>query len=231
MKTVCMILARGGSKRIPRKNVLELAGKPLVGYTIEAAMEAGVFARIVLSTDDAEISAIAKTYGIDIDQRPPELSGDLTTAVEVVDEYLRRGQVKNEYDNIAMMHPTCPFRTHLDVQDSMELFLASGREHSLVSVTKYDFPPQLALRKTESDHLIEMVNPESYDASTRSQSSQSLYHPNGAIYLSSTDLFLSHATFFHQRMMYYEMPWERSYDIDYPFQFKVADAMARDRQC
>lgn len=139
-KTVCIIPARGGSKRIPRKNLLSLPGKPLLAYTIEAALESKVFDQVVVSSDHQEILDIANSLGAVPDRRPEVLSGDRIRFVQVIEEYLLRGEILNKYVNIAGMLPTCLFRTKEDVRNAYKVFSDNGEDGFLIAVTEYDFP-------------------------------------------------------------------------------------------
>lgn len=226
--TVCLIPARGGSKRIPRKNIRHLNGKPLIAYTIEATVLSRCFSDVVVSSDDHEILAAAEQFGAKTDFRPEALSGDNVKAVEVVDEFLQRSNNSGKWSSIAMCLPTCPFRTVEDIKNAVKLFMRFRNEcPRLIGVTKCDFPPQLALTKAESSHYVDMREPEAYGFSTRSQDCQELYFPNGSIYISTVEEFLRSKTFFGRPMLSHIMPPERSFDIDYPFQFQIAECMMR----
>jgi CMP-N,N'-diacetyllegionaminic acid synthase len=223
--SLCIIPARGGSKRIPRKNLLPLGGKPLLAYSIDAALEAGTFTEVVVSSDDPEILHLAQSLGATPDQRPAALSGDTTRFVEVVEEYLQRPSVMGKFEAVAGVLPTCPFRTVDDIRAAMQLFWQQAHESFVISVTSYDFPPQLALDFAADGTTLSMCDPETYARTTRSQSIDTRYHPNGAIYIASVSGFLRERTFFAQPLLGYKMPAERSFDIDYPYQFKIAEAM------
>ncbi|MCB2141096.1 acylneuraminate cytidylyltransferase family protein [bacterium] len=224
--SICLIPARGGSKRIPRKNIRPLNGKPLIAYTIEAAINSSCFEDVIVSSDDHEILAVAEEYGAKTDFRPKVLSGDKVKAVEVVDEFLHRPRHRGKWTAIAMCLPTCPFRTAEDVSNAVESFLKGKNAcPRLIGVTKCDFPPQLALTKADDTSYIDMREPDAYGFSTRSQDCQDFYFPNGSIYISTVDDFLKSKTFFGRPMLSYIMPAERSFDIDYPFQFQIAECM------
>lgn len=229
-ETVCIIPARGGSKRIPKKNIRLLHGKPLIAYTIKAAINAGYFKDVFVSSDDREILAIAENLGAKTDQRPEKLSGDKIKVVEVVDEFLQRLHHDGRWINVAMCLPTCPFRSTQDIKNAMALFF---REKSicprLIGVTKCDFPPQLALTKEADTSLVDMREPEAYGFSTRSQDCQELFSPNGSIYVATVEEFLKTKTFFGRPMLAYTMPPERSFDIDYPYQFQIAECMMQEK--
>ncbi|MGD1839557.1 MAG: cytidylyltransferase domain-containing protein [Thermonemataceae bacterium] len=221
LNTICIIPARGGSKRIPRKNILPLNGKPLLTYTLQAAKEAQVFSKVLVSTEDGEIAALAKNEGIEVDNRPEIMSGDKVTKVQVIAEFLERTKAYETFDAVACLLPTCPFRTAQDVKNAYQLFCEHHKEIPyLVGVVEYDFPIQLAL--TLKDHTASMENEENY-LTTRSQNITKRYHPNGAIYLATMTAFSAKNTFFNPDMLAYVMPPERSFDIDYPYQFQIAE--------
>lgn len=229
--TVCIIPARGGSKRIPRKNIRLLNGKPLIAYTIEAAIESQCFKKVVVSSDDNEILTVSEKAGASIDLRPNALSGDNVKAVEVISDFLNRPHHQGRWGSVAMCLPTCPFRTVEDVQEAMTLF-DKGKDQCprLIGVSKCDFPPQLALVKEDGSPYVDMREPEAYGFSTRSQDCRPLYFPNGSIYVSTVEAFSHTNTFFGRPMLSYVMPPERSFDIDYPFQFEIAEHMMRSIQ-
>jgi len=154
-----------------------------------------------------------------------EMAGDKVTKVQVVKEYLERTNAENEFDNIAALLPTCPFRTAEDVQSAANLFFENKENEFLIGVVEYEFPIQLALKK-RNGKVVEMENTDGY-LTTRSQNIEKKYHPNGAIYLASIKAFKRRGTFFNEKMLYYEMPQLRSFDIDYPYQFQIAEIIAK----
>jgi CMP-N-acetylneuraminic acid synthetase len=227
-KTLCIIPARGGSKRIPRKNLLPFAGKPLLAYTVEAALQSEIFADVVVSSEDDEILQIAAAWGATPDRRPASLSDDTTRFVEVVAEYLERPEMRQAYETVASLLPTCPFRTVADLQAAWNTFNQGDRQGFLIAVTEYDFPPQLALDFAADGLTMTMRDPAIYGRTTRSQSLGKAYHPNGAIYLTTVEAFLRERTFFGEPLLGYSMPPERSLDIDYPYQFKIAEYLMQE---
>ncbi len=223
--TVCLIPARGGSKRLPRKNVKPLAGTPLIGWTVRAALDSGLFRSVLVSSDDEEILTVAERYGATPSPRPVEYGGDKVKAVEVLDEFLRRTNAVKTYEHIAMMLPTCPFRTTDDLRGAWEVYNRHVGERYLVTVTEYDFPPQLAMNYRDGTDELGMCDPTAYGRTTRSQDIGVAHHPNGALYLAPVEAFLRTKTFFADPLLGYTMPLERSFDIDTPFQFEVAERM------
>lgn len=227
--TLCIIPARGGSKRIPGKNLRLLAGKPLLAYSIELALQAEVFTDVVVSSDDEEILDLAASLGAIPDRRPESLSGDMIRFVQVVEEYLMRPGMREKYQNIASMLPTCPFRIIEDIRGPFEMFYKQNDDVFLLSVTEYDFPPQLALEFAEDGVALLMRDQDTYGRTTRSQSIGKAYHPNGSLYLTSVECYLREKTFFANPLIGYVMPVERSFDIDYPFQFNIAEIMMKEK--
>jgi CMP-N-acetylneuraminic acid synthetase len=226
VKTICLIPARGGSKRIPRKNLLPLAGRPLMAYTIDAARNSRIFSRVVVSSDDDEILQLAEKEGAEPDRRPIALGGDRVRFVQVLEEFLTRAATG--FDHVAVLLPTCPFRTEVDILAAHGMLLAASQPSFVVSVTEYEFPPQFA-RDMDGDRA-RVRHPEIYAASTQSQSVGKSYHPNGAIYLAPVGLFLKERSFFRDPLLGYLMPPERSLDIDNLYQFEIAEAMIRRRK-
>jgi CMP-N-acetylneuraminic acid synthetase len=226
MKTICVIPARGGSKRVPRKNVLPLAGRPLMGYTIEAAQKAGIFERVVVSSEDEEILEVAEKEGAETDRRPIELGGDRVKFIEVLEEFLRRAG--RGIDHVAVLLPTCPFRTEQDILAAYRMMIEAGEPSFVVSVREYEFPPEFALDMEGTRARVR--RPEVYALSTQSQSVGKSYHPNGAIYFAPVKLFLKERSFFRDPLLGYLMPADRSLDIDNASQFEIAEAIMKGRK-
>ncbi len=226
MKAIAFIPARGGSKRVPRKNLLPLGGRPLIAYTIEAARRAGIFGeRVVVSSDDPEILELAKNEGAATDV-PAALGGDRVRFVEVLEEYLER--TAEDAEHVAVLLPTCPFRTEEDILAAHGMLLAAEAPSFVVSVSEYDFPPEFALDLDGAKARLR--RPEIYASSTQSQSVGKSYHPNGAIYFAPVKLFLKERSFFREPLLGYLMPPERSLDIDNFYQFEIAEAIMRARK-
>ncbi len=227
-KTLCFIPARGGSKRIPRKNLLCLAGKPLLAYTVEVALQAQIFDDVVVSSEDDEILELSTSLGAVPDRRPKALSGDTVHTIQVVEEYLLRQGMSQRYQYIAKMLPTCPLRTVDDMRNAFELFRKQPVDSFVIAVTLYDFPPDLALNFTGDGLTLSLREPEAYMHHRGTQFFAKAYHPNGAIYLATVERFLRERTFFAQPLLGYVMPPERSLDIDYPHQFRIAEYMMQE---
>ncbi len=140
---IAMITARGGSKRIPRKNIKEFCGKPILAYSIEAALESGVFDEVMISTEDDEIAEIAQKYGASFPfRRSAEMAGDhamtIDVMLEVVNEYKKLGK---EPESVCCIYPTAPFITAEKLRKANALFEESGAD-SVIPVVRFSFPPQ-----------------------------------------------------------------------------------------
>lgn len=186
MKRLAMITARGGSKRIPRKNIKEFCGKPILAYSIEAAIASGMFDTVMVSTDDEEIAEIAKQYGAQVPfYRSEATSNDYATTndviLEVLDEYEKRGE---KFELACCIYPTAPFITGKKLQTAVEKLEASNAD-TLIPVVAFSYPPQRAL-VIEGDNLV-FKYPEYLDS--RSQDLQPHYHDVGQFYVIRTERF------------------------------------------
>ena len=178
-KKIAVITARGGSRRIPKKNIKEFCGKPIIAYSIEAALASGVFDEVMVSTDSEEISAVAREYGADVPfMRSRETSDDYATTndvlVEVFNEYSKRGE---HYDIAVCIYPTAPFVTADKLKNAVVLMERDGVE-AVTPVVKFSFPPQRAF--IIRDSLLEYRYPEY--AKMRSQDLEPVYHDCGQFY-------------------------------------------------
>lgn len=243
MSRLLIVPARGGSKRLPNKNILPLDGKPLICYTIDAAI--GLFDLIVVSTDSQEIFEIVNerykmTPAIRINKRPAALATDTSKAIDVVrhcfDEYDKVGFNGKKFDSISLMLPTCPLREKENVEEALETLeetdvSAAMRPDSVVSVTDYEFPPALSLGYNSYGFLIEH-NPALPFANdnTRSQDLPMLVRPNGAIYASRWNSFGRYRNFFKGKVDSIYMSREQSVDIDTELDLVICEAVMKWRR-
>lgn len=186
MKTIAIITARGGSKRIPRKNIKEFCGKPILAYSIEAAVGSGIFDTVMVSTDDEEIAAIAKQYGAEVPfYRSEKTANDFATTndvlLEVLEEYEKRGE---HFDMGCCIYPTAPFVTSKKLQEAVKQLTESDAD-TLIPVVAFSYPPQRAM-VVENDRLV-FKYPEYLDS--RSQDLQPHYHDVGQFYVFRTEAF------------------------------------------
>ena len=189
MKNLAIITARGGSRRIPRKNIKEFCGKPIIAYTIDAVMRAGIFDEIMVSTDDAEIAFISRTYGARIPfMRSEETSGDFATTDAVIDEVIRCYAKQAMYfDRFCCLYPTAPFLTAERIKEAMSLL---DVHESVMPVVAFDYPPQRSV--VIRDGRLVRAYPEYLTA--RSQDLEKLYHDCGQFYACRTESFLRDKT-------------------------------------
>ena len=185
MSIIAVITARGGSKRIPRKNIKEFMGKPMLAYAVEAAINSDVFDEVIVSTDDAEIAEVAKKYGADVPfMRSEKTSNDYATTAdvlnEVVSEYKNRGKV---FDELCCIYPCVPFLTADVLKKAYEKFITSNADR-LTPVVKYSFPIQRAFKVNEKG-LLEYRELE--NATKRSQDLEAMYHDVGMFYFYKID--------------------------------------------
>ena len=208
MDRLCIITARGGSKRIPRKNIKPFMGKPMVCYAIEAAIGSKLFDEIMVSTDDAEIAGIAKSAGAQVPfMRSVATANDFATTrdvlLEVTEEY---GKLGRKFDEVACIYPCVPFLTAGILVLAHKAFVDSGAD-CLMPVVKYSFPIQRAVRINDTG-LLEYREPDS--ASRRSQDLEPMYHDVGMFYFYKMPALLTG----EGKTVPYVMPEERVQDID-----------------
>lgn len=179
-KTICIIPARGGSKRIPRKNIKDFLGKPIIAYSIEAALNSGLFDEVMVSTDDEEIAAIAKQYGASVPfLRSDATANDVASTKDVLREVLREYQRQGkEFDVLCCLYATAPFVTVENIRKAYEKL--GELYDSAFAVVRYSYPIQRALRIT--DGCIGLR--ESQYADVRSQDLEPMYHDAGQFYFS-----------------------------------------------
>lgn len=211
---VAVIPARGGSKRIPRKNILPFAGKPLIAHSIAAVREAGVFDRIVVSTDDAEIAAIATQFGAEVPfMRPKELSDDHTGTHEVIAHAVRwLLEHETPVTHVCCVYATAPLLQSDDIKRGLNI-LESGQWRSVVAATTFPYPIFRSFQRTASGGL-RMVFPEHY--STRSQDLPEVLHDAGQFYWATVEACLAPPEGFSERTTVVLLPRWRVQDIDTP---------------
>lgn len=213
MAKLAIIPARGGSKRIPRKNIRDFAGKPMIAYTIEAACASGLFERVVVTTDSREIAKIAEHYGAEAPfLRDAVLADDVTPVSLATLDALRRLDPEGErYDTLAQLMPNCPLRSAQDVQRSHAHFRESGSP-SQISVIRYGWQnPWWAMRR-DAEFRLEPLFPD--EMKQRSQDLPELYCPTGAIWWASAAALRREQNFYMEGQTGWELPWQRGIDID-----------------
>jgi N-acylneuraminate cytidylyltransferase len=209
-RAIAVIPARGGSKRLPRKNILDFQGRPIIAWTIDAARESGLFERVLVSTEDAEIADVARRSGAEVAARPAALAGDTVGVVAVCLDLLEREAAAGcAYDIMTCLYATAPLRTAGDIVAVTGL-LGPGCDFAM-AVTGYDLPPLQALRRDGDGRLAPMW-PEWI--SLRSQDTPELLVDNGSTYAVSVEAFRRAKTFYGPGLRGHAMPRGRSVDID-----------------
>lgn len=214
MNRIAIIPARGGSKRIPRKNIKDFCGKPMMAWSIEAAKASGCFDRIIVSTDDREIAKVAEQWGAEAPfLRPNDLADDYTGTLPVIRhavEWLNDHEMMVGY--ACCVYATAPFVTPEDIQRGWELMQQSVASF-VFSVTSYAFPIQRAIRITENGRVA-MFNPEHFQ--TRSQDLEEAWHDAGQFYWGTADSWLEEKMIFGEDSVLVKLPRNRVQDIDTP---------------
>ncbi len=219
-KRIAIITARGGSKRIPGKNIRPFCGRPMLAYPVEAALESGLFDEVMVSTDSPEIAKTARAAGAQVPfLRSRENAGDFATTaevlLEVLDAYRERGE---SFEEVCCLYPTAPFVTAGKLQQAAALLTESGAD-SVVPVVRYSFPPQRAF--VIRGGLTVMKHPE--HAGTRSQDLEPYFHDCGQFYLLRTEQFLQKRQIFTDRTVSIEMPELEVQDIDNETDWELAE--------
>ena len=219
-KILAVIPARGGSKRLPRKNILELAGKPLIEWTISAAKESQHIDKVVVTSDDKDILALSEKNNINTIVRPASLASDKASTVDVVLHSIEN--MNDEYDYIVLLQPTSPLRAaqHIDAA-IVEMFEKNAE--SVVSVTKTEHSPLWSNVLPEDRPMNNFFG--SDIEGVRSQDLVPYYRLNGAIYIVNTNKFIDAKRFVSNMSFAYIMPAENSVDIDTRFDFICAEAL------
>lgn len=222
--SICIITARGGSKRIPRKNIKEFCGKPIIAYSIEAALKSGCFDEVMCSTDDEEIAEAAKRYGASVPfMRSAATANDFATTADVLNEvvagYQKRGK---SFDYFCCLYPTAPFVSAERIRKGLEMMVAA-KANGAMPVVQYSYPIQRALKI--SDNAISMREPE--HLCSRSQDLEPMYHDAGQYYWYRTEAFKSNPNIMAISPLAIITPEEEVQDIDTPDDWKMAEMKYR----
>lgn len=220
MSSIAIITARGGSKRIPRKNIKEFLGKPIIAYSIEAALKSGVFDEVMVSTDDEEIADIAKKFGAKVPfLRSEATSNDTATTndvlLEVLEEYEKRGK---KFDYCACIYPTAPFVTADKLKKANDLLLSNNVD-TLIPVVSFSYPPKRAL--VIRDERLVFKYPEYMDS--RSQDLETEYHDIGQFYFFNVNAFKKNKNLMIGNILPLVVDEMEVQDIDNESDWKIAE--------
>lgn len=225
LKLLAVIPARGGSKGIPKKNIKPLAGKPLIGWSIDAAKRASCVDRIIVSTEDEQIASAARDLGADVPfVRPAELATDEASSIDVV---LHAIEQLPGYDWVLLLQPTSPLRSYIDI-DSIWQLCNDLNAASAVSVCQTDSHPYW-MYHCDSANRVSPIIEERPDV-TRRQDLPPVYSLNGALYLARVDWLLEQQNLIGQDTVGYIMPLERSVDLDSPYDWRWVEFLVKSDQ-
>lgn len=214
---LAIIPARGGSKRLPRKNLLDLCGKPLIAWSIEAALKSKYITKVIVSSDDEEILNIAKEYKADFIKRPDELASDTATTFDALKHTLEN---VGKYDYVVLLQPTSPLRSEKHINEAIEL-LEEKSADAIISVCEMEHSPLWSNILDENLDMSNFLRDEVLNK--RSQDLPKYYRLNGAIYICKTEKLLENKGFFIKENIFsYIMKKEDSVDIDEEIDFIIA---------
>jgi CMP-N,N'-diacetyllegionaminic acid synthase len=212
-----VIPARGGSKRLPHKNLLNLDGKPLIAWTIEAGLKSSYIDKVVVASDNNEILKISAEYGASTLMLPDILASDNANIYSAIKYVIEQNEA---YDYIVLLQPTSPLRTADHIDEAIH-FLSCKSADAVISVCETEHNPLWANKLPKNQSLKNFLREDVVNK--KSQELPTYYRLNGAIYICDTKLFLKKKTFFIQEKIYaYKMNRENSVDIDHPIDLKLA---------
>lgn len=216
MRRLAIIPARSGSKGLKDKNIIDVCGKPLIAYTIEAAIFSGLFQRIIVSTDSKKYGQIASDFGAEVLIREKRLADDYATSFMVIEDVLKR--VEGEYDYFALLQPTSPLRNSKHIKAAVELFEKRYDAFDfLVSMCEANHPKAL-INPIDEEGTLKYFD---MDFSNYRRQQFKEYYPNGAIFLGKGNRYLEKKHFFGERSMAYVMDRSDSVDIDTELDYRV----------
>ncbi len=223
---IAIIPARGGSKGVPGKNIKEICGKPLIAWTIEAALKADCIDRVIVTTDDEAIAKVAKEYGAEVPfMRPAELSSDTASAIDVyihATEFIMN-ETGDKLDKFMVLLPTVPLRTEKHIDEAYQQFLADGAT-TLISFAEAEVPASWYHKLNEKGR-VENAGFGQGITMTNRQNNETYIIPNGAIYILDYELLKEKRTYYCDNTVAYIMSREDSIDIDYPIDFEFAKCL------
>jgi len=220
---LAVIPARGGSKRIPRKNIKKFCGKPIIAWSIEAALASKCFDRVIVSTDDEEIAVVAREWGAEVPfMRPEELADDYIGTAAVVRHAIEWFADQGvSFDHVCCIYATAPFVTAEDIRRGLNLLIKNDTDY-VFPITRFSSPIQRALKITESGRL-EMFQPEHFY--TRSQDLEEAYHDAGQFYWGLSEAWKEEKILYSRRTVPIILPRCLVQDIDTPEDWKYAELM------
>lgn len=223
-----LIPARGGSKRLPRKNVKTLSGKPLIAWTIEAAQNSKYIDSVIVSTDDIEIKNISENFGATVPfLRPESLSDDTASSFDVIQHAIQFLKIYGENNLIVLLQPTSPLRTVEELDDALAFFMHKDAK-GVVSISECEHSPLWANVLPDDASMAHFIRPEVQGK--RSQDLEKFYRLNGSIYIYQTqDLVKNKQFFYHDNVYGFETLLRNSVDIDTELDFLIAETIMQSK--
>lgn len=226
MRFLGLIGARGGSKGIPRKNLTDLAGKPLISYTFDEALKSASLDRVVLSTDDHEIASLARESGVEVPfMRPEHLASDTAVMSDVIEHAIDWLNTNEDYnaDAIVLLQPTSPLRKAIHIDEAVEIFQKQNADSVISLSDPLEHPWDMVYLKDDSVKFAL----DKYEDLTNRQDYQRFYYINGAVYITKTAMFREHKNFWGGRVVPYSMDTIESIDVDTDADLIIADCLLR----
>lgn len=214
-KRLAIIPARGGSKRLPGKNIMDFQGKPMIAWTIEAALETNLFDEVLVSTDDEEIAAISKKYGATVPFLREEHADDYSTVSQATSAalYQMEKYSDREYNTVVQLMANCPLRSSESISEQVHIFETNKIRNSLLTGFKYGmFNPWWAYKKGDSGRYERIFK--NLEVNIRSQDLPDLICPSGATWISSKTKLITSNTFYSDGYEFFELDWKEGVDID-----------------
>jgi len=231
VKILAIIPARGGSKSVPRKNIINVNGRPLISYTINAALMVECLTDVIVSTDDSEIAKISRELGAQVPfVRPEDLASDQAQMAPVIEHALCFMEKKQgfKYDAILMLQPTSPLRTPQHIEESIDLFKSQECD-SVVSIVSVGGNHPFRMKRLIDNQLINFIDQGFWDLRPR-QSLPDVYIRNGAIYLINRDVFMNQHQMIGKKCLGYVMKDAESTNIDTPIDLKIARLLLNEKE-
>lgn len=221
-KVLAVIPARKGSKRLPKKNIKSLNGRPMIFWSIDAALKSDYIDKIIVSSDDISVLDLARNLGVDAQLRPSNLASDTTSTNEVLLDLINK--MSDKFDLLVLLQPTSPLRTSKHIDDSIKKLILN-KVSSVISVTECDHGLQWSNTLPSDGNLDNFIDKKIRN--TRSQNLKKNYRLNGAVYVVKIDKFLKNKDLIVKKSLAYIMPIENSIDIDTEFDFICAEALMK----
>lgn len=224
MINAVIIPARGGSQRIPRKNIREFGGKPMIAWSVEAALATPSVDQVIVSTDDAEIAEIAQQFGANVPfLRDAELADHHTPTVPVIADAIKRmAELGQSFDNVCCLYATAPFVRSQDLENAYQQLVERKRADYIFSVAEYAFPVQRAVTMN-ADNRVALLQPDFEQ--TRSQDLPQAYHDAGQFYWGRVEAWLQAKPIMSSHSYGYKLPRTRVQDIDTEADWEIAEWM------